>query len=367
MKTDFPTPAARWRLNALGAAALLLLCTACGDGIPKDDKDDNDPPRASAISIFAGDPAADGTMDGTGTAARFNNPRGLAIDANGNLYLADTGNFTIRKITPAGVVTTLAGAAGTKGTTNGSAANARFSNPAAVAVNSQGTVFVADELAIRAISSAGQVSTSYALPVGTGVVSGSMPTVYAGGLAIDGNGNLFVTNGYGTRRVASGNAVTMLEGQAVVNDLNGPRTFLPRGVATDSSGNAYLYDLEGRIGKWTPSGPFGTPTLTRLAGAPNSKGAANGTGAEARFDQVVGLTVDPQGNVYAADTNNNLVRKITPDGVVTTLAGTTRANAVRAGGLPGSLAELRGIVIDGKGNLFVTSGNAIVKIVLPTR
>lgn len=363
-----PVPhAARRRLNLLGAAALMLLCSACGDGIPKDrgDDDDDPPPQSTAMTVFAGDPTANGTMDGAQTAARFNNPRGLAIDASGNLYVADTGNATIRKITPAGVVTTLAGAAGMTGTANGSASNARFSNPAAVAVKTDGTVFVADNMAIRAITSAGQVSTRYTLPVGSNVVEGRMADVVAGGLAADANGNLFITNAYGSRRLSSANEVLMLEGQPVVNDLLGTRLFLPRGVALDGSGNAYLYDLEGKISKWTPSGPFGMPTLVGLAGAANTKGAANGTGMDARFEQVLAMTVDPQGNVYAADTTNNLVRKITPAGVVTTVAGTTRANVLRSGALPGSLADIRGIVTDGKGLLYLTSGNAIVKIVLP--
>lgn len=362
------TRVARWRVKAVGAAALMLLCTACGDGIPKDkDKDeDDDPPRqSSAITVFAGDPAIEGTMDGAGTAARFNHPRGLAIDGSGNLYVADTSNATIRKITPAGVVTTLAGAAGMRGTVNGRAANARFGNPAAVAVNSQGTVFVADNLAIRSITPAGQVDTAYTLPIGINVTNGSMTAVAAGGLAIDASGSLFITNDYGSRRVSSGNALLMLEGEDVRNDLTGTRAFIPRGVAADSSGNVYLYDLEGKISKWTPSGPFGAPTLVGLAGAANTEGAANGTGTAARFQQVVALTADPQGNVYAADTVNNLVRKITPAGVVTTVAGTTGANVVRTGALPGSLATIRGIVTDGKGNLYVTSGHAIVKIALP--
>ena len=358
-------PASRRRLNLLGAAALMLLCTACGDGIPKDrDEDDDPPPQSTAMTVFAGDATVNGTMDGSGTAARFNNPRGLAIDASGNLYVADTGNATVRKITPEGVVTTLAGAAGMTGTTNGSAANARFAIPAAVAVNSAGTVFVADDRNIRSITSAGQVTTTYTLPLGTNVTAGSFPDVAAGALAVDTSGNLFVTNAYGSRRLGAGNEFLMLEGQSVVNGLSGTRQFLPRGVATDSSGNAYLFDLEGKISKWTQTS-FGTATLTGLAGAAGTKGAANGTGADARFEQVVGLTVDPQGNVYAADTTNNLVRKITPAGVVTTVAGTTRANVLRTGALPGSLAEIRGIVTDGKGNLYVTSGNAIVKIVLP--
>ncbi|MBQ5963799.1 hypothetical protein [Massilia sp. ZL223] len=366
MRCKPATLAARLRLNLIGAAALMLLCSACGDGIPKDrgDDDDDPPPQSTAMTVFAGDASVNGTMDGTGTAARFNNPRGLAIDADGNLYVADTGNATVRKITPAGVVTTMAGAAGMTGTANGSAANARFENPVAVAVNKDGTVFVADNRNIRSITTGGQVSTYSTLPIGTGVAPGSIPDVAAGALALDADGNLFITNAYGSRRLAPNKEFVMMEGQSVVNGLSGTRQLLPRGVATDANGNTYLYDLDGRISKWALTS-FNTMTLTGLAGAPGTKGAANGTGTAARFEQVVGLTVDPKGNVYAADTTNNLVRKITPAGVVTTLAGTTRANVLTPGGLPGSLAEVRGIVTDGKGNLYVTSGNAIVKIVLP--
>lgn len=364
------TETVRLRLKLFGAAALMLLCSACGDGIPKDqDGDDNDgggtpPVQTAALSILAGDATAEGTIDATGSAARFKSPRGLAIDASGNLYVADSGNFTIRKITPEGVVTTVAGAAGTSGISEGNAGNARFENPVAVAINGSGTLYVADNLRIRTITSTGQVSTWATIPTGSGVFNGSLPSVRPGAIALDGNGNLFVSNAYGTRRIAAGET-TMLEGQSVVNDLVGTRSFEPRGLATDSSNNVYVFDLEREISRWNPNGAFGMASMVALAGAQNVRGAVNGAGSEARFEQVVGLTVDPQGNLYAADAVNNLVRRITPAGVVTTVAGTTRATALRTGDLPGSLADIRGIVTDGKGNLYATSGNAIVKIRLP--
>jgi hypothetical protein len=124
----------------------------------------------------------------------------------------------------------------------------------------------------------------------------------------------------------------------------------------------YLFDLEREISRWNPTANFGSDNLFTIAGAPNVRGAVNGTGNAVRFEQVVALTVDPQGNLYAADAVNNLVRKITPAGVVTTVAGTTRATTLRVGDLPGSLGDVRGIVTDGKGLLYVTSGNAVVKI-----
>lgn len=362
--TDTAPDTARLRLKLCGAAALLLLCSACGDGIPKDkdDEDDGDPPPpVAALSILAGDAAIEGTMDGSGTSARFKSPRGIAIDSNGNLYVADSGNFVIRKITPEGVVSTVAGAAGTSDFVDGNTGNARFTNPVAVAVNRSGTIYVADNLRIRSITTAGRVTTTALIPIGTNVAGVSVPTVTPGAIAVDANDNLFVTNGYGTRRLSGGNTL-MVEGQSVANDLNGVRPFEPRGVATDANNNVFLFDLEREISRWNPNGLIGTNNLITLAGAPNARGAANGTGNAARFEQVVGLTVDPQGNVYAADAINNLVRRITPAGVVTTVAGTTRSATLRTGDLPGSLAEVRGIVTDGKGNLYATSGNAVVKI-----
>jgi secreted PhoX family phosphatase len=356
----------RSRLNLLGALGLMALLAGCGDGIPKDkDKDDDKPPPAptAALSVFAGDPTADGTMDGTGTAARFNNPHGLAIDSSGNVYVADRGNYVIRKITPDGVVTTLAGGAGQSRLTNGSAANARFINPVALTVGSGGTVYVADELNIRSITTAGQVATVTTIPVGSNIATASRPDVTPGAIAVDANNNLYITNNYGTRRFAIGAGGTgILEGQNTVNDLFGTRTLAPRGVAVDSSNVVYLFDLEREISRWNPTANFGSDNLFTIAGAQNARGAVNGTGNAARFEQVVALTVDPQGNLYAADAVNNLVRKITPTGVVTTVAGTTRATTLRVGDLPGSLGDVRGIVTDGKGLLYVTSGNAVVKI-----
>lgn len=356
----------RSRLKACAAAALLLLCAACGDGIPKDEDEDDapPPPQVTALSVLAGDATAEGTMDGAGAGARFKAPRGLAIDGDGNLYVADTGNFVIRKVTPEGVVTTVAGAAGDSRFADGRAGNARFTSPVALAVNAGGTIYVADERRIRSITPAGQVGTVATIPTGSGIDNRSLPSVTPGALALDANGNLFLTNAYGTRRLSS-TATTIVEGQDTLDDLFGPRTLEPRGVAVDGSNNVIVFDLQREISRWNPNGNVGSDSLFTLAGAPNVRGAANGTGNAARFEQVVALTVDAQGNVYAADGINNLVRRITPAGVVTTIAGTTREATLRTGDLPGSLAELRGIVADGKGNLYATSGNAVVRIRLP--
>lgn len=364
MKKHEVNTAARRRLRLVCASAAMLLLAACGDHPPADDDDDDDPPAQAAISIFAGHATESGSTNATGEAARFNGPRGIAVDAAGNLYVADTGNDAIRKITPEGVVTTLAGAAGTSQYIDGPGDRARFLEPGALAIDPSGTLFVTDEMRIRSVASTGQVATVATIPVGSNVTAGSMAAVTPKGIAVDARNHLLVTNGLSTRRIASG-STTMLEGPEVAQDLFGTRTAEARGVATDSSNNVYVFDLQRTISRTNNATIASMNVLTRLVGTAGTRGAANGTGAAASFEEVVGLTVDQQGNVYAADAVNNLVRKITPAGVVTTIAGTTRATALQPGNLPGSLAAIRGITNDGKGNLYVTSGNAIVKIKLP--
>lgn len=356
---------ARMRVKVLGASALMLLLAACGDHPPKDDDDDDgQPPAQAAISIFAGNATESGSTNASGDAARFNGPTGIAIDAAGNVYVADTGNDAIRKITPSGAVTTLAGAPGTSQYVDGPGDRARFVQPLALAINSSGTLFVTDEMRIRSISSAGQVATVATIPVGSNVTAGSMPVLVPKGIAADARDHLLVTNGISTRRIVAG-ATGMLEGVEVAQDLIGTRTAEARGVAVDSNNNVYVFDLQRRISRSFNPLTVNANVLTPLAGAPNGRGAVNGTGTAATFEEVVALTVDPQGNVYAADAVNNLVRKITPEGVVTTIAGTARNGTLQTGSLPGSLAPIRGIANDGKGTLYATSGNAVIKIRLP--
>jgi serine/threonine protein kinase, bacterial len=364
MKRPAVAKTARMRVKVLGASALVLLLAACGDHPPKDDDDDDQPPAQAAISIVAGSATESGSTNATGEAARFNGPTGIAIDAAGNLYVADTGNDAIRKITPAGAVSTLAGAPGTSQYVDGPGDRARFVQPLALAINSSGTLFVTDEMRIRSVSSAGQVATVATIPVGSNVTAGSLPVLVPKGIAADARDHILVTNGVSTRRIVAG-ATGMLEGVEVAQDLIGTRTAEARGVAVDSNNNVYVFVLQRRISRSFNPLTVNANVLTPLAGAPNGRGAVNGSGTAATFEEVVALTVDPQGNVYASDAVNNLVRKITPEGVVTTLAGTTRKDTLQPGNLPGSLAPIRGITNDGKGNLYLTSGHAVIKIRLP--
>ncbi|MFC0253528.1 hypothetical protein [Massilia consociata] len=359
MKKQVVANPARKRLKLVGASALMLLLSACGDHPPKDDKkDDKPPPVQAAISIVAGSATESGSRDATGTSARFDRPSGITIDTAGNLYVADRDNNTIRKITPAGVVTTLAGSVDAREIIDGVGGAARFLDPNAITIDSSGTLFVTDYLHIRSVGTGGQVNIVATLPTGTGDGRNTGALVPQG-VAVDKRGNLYATNRYGTRRI-SGTATTILEGINAPSNAFGTLGAPARGIAVDGSDNVYVATIQNTIARTN-----GSTTLSHLAGTANVTGSADGTGSGASFGQVVALTVDPQGNVYAADDTNYLIRKITPAGVVTTVAGTRGSTTLGTGALPGSLASLGGIVTDGKGNLYATSGHAVIKIVLP--
>ncbi|MCA1248708.1 hypothetical protein [Massilia sp. MS-15] len=354
---------ARQRLKLLGASVLVMLLAACGDHPPRDkDDDDDDRPPIQALSIVAGSATETGSVDATGADARFHNPSGVAIDAAGNLYVVDRGNRTIRKITPAGVVTTLAGSASAgAGFADGTGASARFTDPVAIAIHpTNGSLYVTDQLRIRSVnSSSGQVGTATTMAVGNNVDGRSMEAVYPGAIAVDPQGNLFMTNSYSTR-YQSGSTTGIMEGVYTMDNLFGPRSLEPRGIALGPQSHVFVYDLNKTISR---TGNINL--LARLAGTPNVTGSADGAGGAASFGAVVALAVDPQENAYAADNGNNLVRKISPQGVVSTVAGKRGSQILTPGALPGSLAGVRGIATDGKGVLYVTSGQAVVKIILP--
>ena len=260
------------------------------------------------VSTLAGLAGSSGSADGTGSAARFNYAQAAwPWTASGNVYVADSGNNTIRKITPAGVVSTLAGLAGTPGSADGTGSAARFCYPYGVAVDGSGNVYVADSMnyTIRKITPAGVVSTLAGWPGSSGSTDGT--------------------------------------GSAARFDY-------PTGVAVDGSGNVYVADTDNyTIRKITPAGVVST-----LAGLAGTSGSADGTGSAARFDWPHGVAVDGSGNVYVADTGNYTIRMITPAGVVSTLAGTAGSSGSADG--TGSAARFNypyGVAVDGSGNVYV--------------
>src|SRR6266550_80461 len=304
---------------------------------------------ARVVSTFAGLAGSIGWANGTGSAARFNFPGGVAVDraGTGNIYVGDTGNFTIRQITPAGVVTTLAGSHGVRGGTNGTGSAARFELPVGMAVDSAGNIYVADAdpCTIRKITPGGVVSTfagSFAKAGsqdGTGSAARfNIPT----DVAVDSSNKLYVadSNNCTIRRITPAAVVTTLAGLASPGHTNGTgsaaRFDFPQGVAVDTTGKVYVADtVESAIRKITP-----TAVVSTFAGLPGTFGYVNGTGTAARFSFPRWLTVGALNNVYVGDTFNFVVRKITPNAVVSSVV-TSPANGA---------GEVRGVAIDSSGN-----------------
>lgn len=344
------------------AGVVLALCTACGPGGPKVDTDNDDAGSSGGISLLAGNAGTAGTLDAKGALARFNTPRGIARDSSGNLYVADELNYVIRKIATDGTVTTFAGTAGYIASDDGVGSGAHFTDPTALTIDASNNLYVTDGMAIRKITPSAVVTTLTTLNQGSNNAASTLPKLQPSGIAIDTSGNLFITTGVGTRRISSSLVTQNLEGDLLQNNQIGTYTLTPRGVTVGSDGTAYVADLKSAIKRIAS----GSTTLADFAGTDGQTGSTNDTGTNARFEQVVALTTDTSGNVYAADAGaNNVIRKVTPNLNLTTVAGAIGNSSLATGGLPGSLATIRGITSDGTGTLYVTSGNAVVKIVLP--
>ena len=318
------------------------------------------------VSTIAGEPGMPGSSDGTGNVARFNFPTGIAVGDSGNLYVADTVNDTIRKITPASEVTTLAGLAGAEGSTDGTGSEARFTTPLGVTVNASGVVYVGDSgnHTIRKITPDGVVSTLAGLAGSRGSLNGfgdaarfDVPC----GVAVDSDGNTYVADTFNhtIRKVSAVGLVTTLAGLADEGPGGGgsmdglgsaARFFKPRGVAVNSSGTIYVGDTQNNtIRKITSEGLV--TTLVGLAGL----GSQDGTGSGARFAHPNGLVFDRADNLYVADNYNHTIRKITPAGMVTTFAGMAGVSGSADG--TGTAARFnfpRAIAIDAEGNLYVS-------------
>lgn len=283
------------------------------------------------VTAIAGSAGSTGYVDGAGNAARFHNPSGLAVDRQGNILVADTAYNTIRRITPAGVVTTLAGQA---------------VDPETGVANNGGT--------------SDGVGTTAQFSLGKPLIS----QIGANTLAIDANDNLYVPDTLnGTlRRVSAAGAVTTL----VLRDSSGNQTELrsPEAVAIDQALNLYVVEsATNTIRKVTPAG-----VVTLFAGTPGVAGSADGGPGVAQFNYPRGIAVDSTGVVYVSDTNNHTIRRITPAGIVSTYAGSpgtpTKNSAGWSDGL-GINARFRspvGLAADGAGNLYVAdTGNQVIR------
>ncbi len=296
--------------------------------------------------------------DGTGTNAQFYGPMGVAVDANGNVYVADTNNNCIRKVTPAGVVTTLAGCwwagGGYLDDVNGT--TAQFNGPSGVAVDASGNVYVSDagNNCIRKVTPAGAVTTlagSAINPPGYAEGTGTAAKFWApAGVAVDTSGNVYVAD-YGNariRKVTATGVVTTLAGTGTNGYKDGPgaaaQFTYPSGVAVDASGSVYVADSSNnRIRKVWAGG-----VVTTLAGS--DIGYTDGTGTNAQFNFPRGVAVDASGNVYVSEVGNSDIRKVTAAGVVTTLAQ--------------YFYDPCGVAVDTSGNVYVAdTDNNLIRLI----
>lgn len=274
---------------------------------------------AGVVTTFAGIAATTGSADNaTGTMATFNNPQGIVIDSNDNLFVADENNHTIRKITPSGAVTTFAGTAGANGSTDANGTSARFDTPEVLAIDSSNNIFVGDRgnLLVRKITSAGVVSTIAGTVGASGDTDGVGTSASFGGMqgiAVDSSGNIFVadTQNQTIRKIDSSNNVTTYAGASGVSgsadgSLTSARFQVPCGMVFDKKGNLFISDNDNHtIRKISKDG-----TVSTLAGSAPTLGSVNGTGSAARFHYPLGLAVDPDNKLYVVDAYNYLIRKI---------------------------------------------------------
>ncbi|HEV7857044.1 MAG TPA: NHL repeat-containing protein [Pyrinomonadaceae bacterium] len=278
------------------------------------------------VSTLAGGP--EGFADGQGSAAAFNTPSAIAIDASGNLYVADTGNNSIRKVTPQGVVSTIAGD-GNAGDRDGPGRDAQFNGPIGVAVDADGSIYVADTYndRIRKIAKDGVVST---LAGGAGPGYQDGPALNAlfdtpCAVALTPEHELLIADTGNDRLrklTRAGQIITLAFNIASENNETG-RIATPLGLTATHDG--FIYVTEARRGRIIQLSPHGEAYV--LAGG--ERGFANGEGSRAQFNGPTGIASDGSGALYVADASNYLIRKLTPREDVANSAPAAQVEAQR--------------------------------------
>jgi uncharacterized protein (TIGR03437 family) len=328
---------------------------------------------AYTIATFAGNNTGGYLGDaGAATAAELNNPLGLALDSKGNLYIADSSNSRVREVA-GGTISTVAGN-GTAGFLGDKAAatSAELYNPSGVAVDSSGNIYIADtsNWVIRKV--AGGNITTYAgdntLGGGGGGDHGlainaqlAIPT----GLAVDAAGNLYIAD-TGTNSIRIVAASTGIITTLSIGSFN---LKSPRAVAVDAAGDVYIADTgNGRILKVAPAGSI-TRTTTVAGTGVNGYTGDGGPATSAQLSSPAGVAADAAGNVYIADTNNQRIRMVSAaTGIITTVAGTGRSGYAGDGGASASaqLSFPRGILLDASGNIYISDAqNNVIRLLTP--
>ena len=325
---------------------------------------------AGVVTVVAGDPVDSGSADGVGVAARFSTPGAIAIDKNDNIYVIDNGNYAVRKVSPSGMVSTLAGSAGLFGPADQTAPAAYLNLLSSIAVDSNGSVFVRGIGAVRKMAVDGSVVTL--------VVPADVLGDYAH-LAADSSGNLFIASSLfgspaGQQKFGLLYKLTSTGALTQVYDFSTKESEVLNfgGIALDGVGNIYLSNgnhsmstttaftgtyVGNRVLKLSAQG-----VLTTLAGTLGESGSTDGQGASARFNEPGNLAANSQGNVVVADVRNGTLRLISGSGAVSTLAG--RASypypvSIDGQGTQAQLGRVVGLASDQKGNVVVAEEGAL--------
>jgi hypothetical protein len=331
-------------------------------------------PFSPTVSTFAGSGNA-GSTNATGTSASFSTPSAVISDNIGGtnqLFIGDFGNNLIRNINISTTSVTSFAGSGASGLVNGPASTATFNGAANLALDAAGNLYVSDEEnnVIRKISTSGSVTTF----AGTGVAgyqNGPAATAqfnHPEGIVIDGNSFMYVSdlgNDVIRKIDLSTNSVSLFAGTGAAGFNNGPLVSAsfnePYGLAVDASNNLYIADiLNNSIRKITVS----TGLVSTYAGT-GAKGSTNGSATSASFNYPLGCTFDSAGNLYVADTYNNLIRVISTSGTVTTLAGTGAQGITNGAAATATFNFPIGLTVNGT-NLYIADAhnNVIRKITL---
>jgi streptogramin lyase len=335
------------------------------------------------ITTVAGNGTAEYSGDGgLATLAELNRPNGVAVDAAGNIYIADTANSRVRKVT-SGKIKTVAGSA-TSGYfgDGGAPTSAELSNLTGVAIDNGGNIAIADRFnnVIRKVTSttittvAGQGPPILGDYFGDGGAPTSAKLNQPYGVAVDSAGNIFIADFSNNviRKVTSTKITTVAgQGPPILGDYFGDggaptsaKLNWPQGVAVDSAGNLYIADYSNNVIRKVTSTKITTvagqgPTLGGYSGD-------NGPATAAKLNQPSGVAVDTSGNLYIADMGNNVIRKVSTGGTIKTVAGNGTAGYSGDGGAPTSakLNQPRGVAVDAAGALYIadTQNNVIRKV-----
>ena len=295
--------------------------------------------QGSVVSTLAGATGMPGYADGTGASARFYSPTLISISDAGLLWLADSGANTIRTVTAAGVVATVAGKATQAGHVDGAGAVVRFNNPETLIADAAGNLYVGDSAGIRKVTAAGQTSTVSPQSGASGLTLGSTGTLY------------FTAAPNNTIQAISANgSISVLAGSQFAGYADGTGTAAsfsgPHGLASDAAGDVFVADTGNAvIRKITPAG-----VVTTVAGSPGNRGAVDGTGGAARFTSPFALAIDGDGNLFVVD--GNAIRRVTPDGTVTTIAGSQTAGSQDGTGAAAQFDGPSGIAVGPGGAVF---------------